>query len=393
MTMVRKLPMERVHAIMDREEIDILLASYPPNVYYASEIPCNFTASNRLLYTVKRTSPVYCVIPRNEDPKLVLNNAAFELARKHTWIRDLRTYATGTYIVRPQKDAVKDSGKDASEVLMATMKEIKHKRLAIEKQWIGLPLFESMKKSLRDAVFTDADKLFAELRMLKTNEEINRFKEGTKICCRAIRSTIDSVEKGITELELVNKLKTTIMREGGDSWQQTTIAVGPQNGPDIYNQPSNKAVSDGDVIRLDVGCVYRGYTADLARTAVFGRIPKEAEKIYATIKEALESGINALAPGVKVREIHKIIRDFVRKEYDSKYTRGNVGHGVGVELYDLPEITIDSLLELQPGMTLSVEVPYHKFGLGGFNVEESVLVAQDRCQVVSDLSRELFSID
>lgn len=97
-----------------------------------------------------------------------------------------------------------------------------------------------------------------------------------------------------------------------------------------------------------------------------------------------------MKPGVKASDIHKIVVDIVRQKYDMHYTRGNVGHGVGVELYDEPELRIDNQQKLIPGMTISVEAPYHKFGLGGFIVEESVLVTEDGHEVVSDISKELF---
>ena len=310
--------------------------------------------------------------------------------RKHSWIEDVRTYATGVYIVRPRGGEVKDYGKNALEALLATLKEIKPRKLAVEKQWIDKSLFDKISRSIGESELIDANRVFTELRMIKSDQEIERFREATRICCRSIMKVIESIEEGVSESELLSLLKTTILREGGNSWQQTTIAIGPENGPNIYNQPSDRKIIDGDIIRIDLGCIYNGYTADLARTIVFGQASEEAKKIYTVVREATEKGIEAMKPGVKASDIHKIVVDIVRQKYDMHYTRGNVGHGVGVELYDEPELRIDNQQKLIPGMTISVEAPYHKFGLGGFIVEESVLVTEDGHEVVSDISKELF---
>jgi Xaa-Pro dipeptidase len=341
---------------------------------------------------------VFCLIPRDQQPKLILTNSAYETAKKHTWIEDIRTYKTGVYIVRPESKVIRDGKaaieeeKSAIEVLNETLKEVNPKRLAIEKDYVSISLYEKIKKILPDTEFVDATPIFKELRMIKTDEEIKRFKEATRILDKAIMKVIKCIDKGVSEIELYRVFKKTVLEEGGDSWQQTTIAIGPQNGPDIFNQPSERKVMEGDVIRIDASCVYKGYTADNARTIVFRKVPDEARKIYAAVKEATDRGIAAMKPGVKVCEIHKIIRDVVRQKYDPNYTRGNVGHGVGVELYDEPEITIDNMQELLPGMTISVEAPYHKFGLGGFIVEDSILITEDGYENVSTISRELFII-
>jgi Xaa-Pro aminopeptidase len=349
------------------------------------------TAQNRLLFTIFDASPVHCIIPREGEPKLVLTSSALEVARDNTWIQDIRTFKTGVYVVRPSLNSLQDK-KTSTEVLVETLKEANPRKLGLETQWLDFFSFDRIRRAIPKAEMADACHIFKKLRMIKTEEEIRRFREATRICCRSIMKVIDSIRKGISERELQTILKETILREGGDSWHQTTIAAGPDNGPNIYHQPSLRKVADGDVIRIDVGCLYKGYSADNARTVVFGHAPGEAKKIYAAIKDATEKGISVLRPGLVVSDVHKLVRDEVRRRYDKNYTRGNVGHGVGIELYDDPEFTVDNLQELMPGMTVSIEAPYHKFGLGGFIVEDSVLITKDAHEVLTDMSRELFTV-
>jgi len=376
---------------MDRENVDILLASSPANVFYISDIPCTCTAPNRLLFTVFQASPVFCVLTRTGAFKLIITNSALELASKSCWINDIITYKTGTYIVRPQGVSTQNQ-RLSSDVLIETLKENKPKVLALEKPVLNYELHEKIRKSLPGTKLIDASPLFKELRMIKTTEEIRRVKEATRILGSATMKTINSIEKGITELELDNILKTAILCEGGDSWHQTTIATGPENGPDIFNQASKRKIVSGDIIRLDIGCLYQGYTADNARTVAVKPVTREAEKIYDAVKEATDRAIDVMKPGIKICEIHQLITDIVKQKYDVNYTRGNVGHGVGVELYDNPEVTANNEQKLLPGMTISIEAPYHKLGIGGFIVEDSILITDKGCEDLTTMSRELFVV-
>ncbi|MDG6995801.1 MAG: aminopeptidase P family N-terminal domain-containing protein, partial [Nitrososphaerota archaeon] len=92
--------MPRLQKLMGDVDIDVLIVSAPENVFYVSGVPTSFTSSNHLLFCSRRNSPVMCVVPREGEPSLVLSAAALDVATRNSWIRDLRLYATGTYIWR-----------------------------------------------------------------------------------------------------------------------------------------------------------------------------------------------------------------------------------------------------------------------------------------------------
>ena len=391
--MTRKIDLERLHGLMERDNLDVLIASSPENVFYISDLPTTFTSSNRLFYSIASTTPTFCVIPKGEEPKLIITNSAAETARKHSLIKDQRTYATGVYIVREKKAAIQDYRKGSLEALTTMLDETRPiEKIGVEQRSIQLALFNHLKGSFADAALVGADSVFDEMRMVKTEEEIKRFAMATKIACKAILKVVDSVEAGISELELDKILKTAILDEGGDSWHQTTIAVGAENGPDIFNQPSQKKVTQGDIIRIDIGPTYKGYTADISRVVVFDKLPEKARRLYKILMQAEEKAIEAIKPGVTTSYVHKIGQEYVRDRYDTKYTRGNIGHGVGISLWEPPILREKNPIELAVDMTMSVEIPYHKFGLGGFNIEDSVIVTKNDHEIISDISREIFIV-
>jgi len=387
-----KLSMARIYEEMDADGVNVLLALAPENVFYLSDLPVSPVSSNRLLYVVRNTSPSFCVIPRSGEAKLVITNAAIELAEKSSWVKDIQTYATGTYIVRHGENR-KILATEPAQALAKVVRGLEgHVKVGMDARVAPAGLVDGVKSAMKGVEIADSTTLFEKLRMIKSPEEVRRFKEANRILCIAFKKVIDEAGVGVSERELEHLLKLTIMKEGGDSWQQTTVATGPVNGPDIYNQATAKQIKTGDVIRLDVGCVYRGYTADLSRTLVAGKPPARATKIYDTLREAEANLLDACRPGVKASELHSLTVRNVRRNLDKRYFRGNVGHGCGVELYDRPFISENDHTEMREGMTLSLEVPYHEFGLGGFNVEDSVVVSKRGKELVSDIPRELISV-
>lgn len=387
-----KFSVKRFVDAMDSKGLDLLVATVPENVFYLTDLPSSPVSPNRLLNTVKNSSPAFALLSRNGEATLMVTSAAVELARETSWVENVKTYATGTYIVRPRGPVPKDVAKDPFEALSRIIKDSKARKVGLDLKYATTNAADRLRSALPGVELSDETLMFEHFRMIKSEEEVRRFKEANRILCSAIRRVAGETRVGVRERDLQLELKSAILEDGGDMWQQTTIAAGPTDGPNIYSQPTDRKIREGDIIRIDVGCVYKGYTADLSRTLVVGKAPAEANRIYEVLREAEDRLIAACKPANKASQLHSIVVDYVKKNLDENYTRGNVGHGVGVELYDRPFLSADDDTPLQPGMTLSLEVPYHKFGLGGFNVEDSAVVTRTGCDIVSDLTREMMVV-
>ncbi|HKW03675.1 MAG TPA: Xaa-Pro peptidase family protein [Nitrososphaerales archaeon] len=373
--------------------LDALIISAPENVYYISDVPTSFTNSNRLLFCSRRANPIMCIVPREGEPSLILSAAALDVTKKHTWIKDLKLYATGTYILRREK--VDLEGMTFLETITKVLKEKledngRPKRIGIEYNDLSFVNYDGIKKSLQGVEFSNGLDLLMETRMIKNAEEIRRFEKANQILCRVLKKIEKACKDRPTELELDTILKSEMLKEGAESWQQTTIAAGPIGGPDIYNQPNPKRkLRHGDLIRLDIGCIYKGYTADVSRTFAVEKVNPRAAKVYKVLKEAFMLYLDKLEPGTRSSEINSGVVSYVRETLDKQYYRGNVGHGTGVELYDRPILGPDDHTPLQEGMTISYEVPYHISGLGGLNLEDSVVITGNGKKVVSKYDRDI----
>jgi Xaa-Pro aminopeptidase len=380
---------------MNDSNVDLLVVSAPENVFYVSDVPTSFTNSNRLLFCSRRTAPIMCVVPSEGEPTLILSAAAYDVTARNTWIKDLSLYATGTYIWR--KNRVGLTAKTFVDTLQKIISERLHKtsaaRIGIEFNDLNAINYEALKKAFSDHSFVDGTQILLLSRMIKNQEEISRFKKANQILCKVMKKIENALKDRPTETELDILLKYEMLREGAESWQQSTIAAGRISGPDIYNQPVPKRkVQNGDLVRLDVGCVYKGYTADLSRTYAIRRVPTRAGKTYQVLKAAFLKYLDLFEPGTKASDINVAVVNYVKKHLDKEYYRGNVGHGVGVELYDKPILAPDDSTPFESGMTLSYEVPYHISGLGGLNLEDSILITKKSKEIVSKYDRDIIVV-
>jgi Xaa-Pro aminopeptidase len=380
---------------MQTNNLDALVVSAPENVFYVSDVPTSFTASNRLLFCSRRNSPLMCVVPREGETSLVLSAAALDVVTRHSWMKDFRLYATGTYIWR-KKPVVVD-GTTFMETLVKTVSDKlttrKDGNIGIELNDISAINYQNLRKAFPNSKFVDGNEVLMLCRMIKNSEEVRRFKKANDILCKVIRKIEVACKDRPTETELDLVLKSEMMKEGAESWQQSTIAAGRTSGPDIYNQPvPGRRIKRGDLIRLDIGCVYQGYTADLSRTFAVEKAPARAVKTYKVLKGAFMKYLDSMNPGTPASKINIGVVEYVKNNLDVNYYRGNVGHGVGVELYDKPLLSSVDDTPLQNGMTLSYEIPYHISGLGGLNIEDSILIGKRTKQVVSRYDRDIIIV-
>lgn len=127
----------------------------------------------------------------------------------------------------------------------------------------------------------------------------------------------------------------------------------------VHGIPNKKRIlQEGDIVSLDAGVIYKGYHSDAARTHAVGEISDEDKRLIAVTKQSFYEGIKCARAGRHLFEISKAVQDFVEANGYS-VVRDLVGHGVGRELHEAPQIPnfkpIGRGMKLRPGMTLAIE--------------------------------------
>ena len=157
--------------------------------------------------------------------------------------------------------------------------------------------------------------------------------------------------------------------------------------------PSGYPIQRGDLIRYDIGCLLRDYYSDTARIAVLGKPTEKQRRYYEAVKLGESEGLKRIRPGAKAADIFATAVQAVRENGIPHYKRGHVGHGIGIECYDIPHLSPISDHILEEGMVINIETPYYELGFGGVQIEDTVVVTPEGYRMLSQCDRELFLLD
>lgn len=212
---------------------------------------------------------------------------------------------------------------------------------------------------------------------IKSKEEVGIMKTGGHILSEILAQVMDAIKPGLTEIELDQLAEKLILERGGEpgfkkvKGYHHTICMST-NDVVVHGIPGSYAFKEGDVVGVDCGVFYRGFHTDMAETRRVSTnnnsqltINKDVEKFLEVGKYALEEGIKQAIIGNRVGHISKTIQDIVEKQNGYSIVRSLIGHGVGRELHEEPEVPgylaskIEKTPLLKEGMTIAIEVIYN----------------------------------
>jgi methionyl aminopeptidase len=209
---------------------------------------------------------------------------------------------------------------------------------------------------------------------IKTPQEIKIMQTGGKMLGDTVWEVCKQVKPGMTEIEVDALADKLIKAKGGEAGfkkvegyhNATCIST---NEIVVHGIPSARVLKDGDIIGIDCGVFYKGFHTDMSETVRVGSQKSDAvDKFLKVGKQALEAGIAKAQVGNHIGDISKAIQDIVEVQNGYSVVRSLVGHGVGKELHEDPEIPgylqgkIEKTPLLKEGMVIAVEVIYNMGG-------------------------------
>ncbi|PPQ14582.1 peptidase M24 [Bradyrhizobium sp. AC87j1] len=375
--------LDRLEAVLGSENVDALVASSPENVTYAS----GYWA---LSQWIRRGPQTYVVIPRNgpERSTVVTSTALLDLlADQNVWVPNVRRFGyfqmDRTERLHSGLDkkllslfGLPDDGTPLEALAKALIDAgVAKGRIAIDQLGLLPGSWERLQDLLPNATLVPGCALFRKIRAVKTTEEINRLRYVAQVAERSIQAALAEARTDITEIEMARAFH----RKTVDSDCQPVlgcIGFGTRSAmPNV--QPSDARLVDGDIIRFDVGGRFRHYRADIARIAVFGEPSARTKLYHRALHRGVQAALEMIKPGVKAADVFLRAVDVTRKEGINHFSRSHVGHGIGIDGYDLPDLTPSSTDLLEEGMVMCVETPYYETGWGGLQVEDTVVVRAD----------------
>ncbi|WP_027120715.1 aminopeptidase P family protein [Mycoplasmopsis lipofaciens] len=319
----------------------------------------------RLWYSKIQTTDGYLVIEQNKA-YLFVDARYIEYARKN---------AKNVEVILLEANALKK---------FFDQKE--YKSVAFEKDYLIWEIEDYLKKLIKpETLYWISGQ---ELRILKSKDEIEIMQKAIDISLKSYEQLMKEIEPGMTEKEVAAKLNYLMKLNGADKESFDEIVATGANSAEPHHHPTDTKIQEGDLLKIDFGALYKGYSADITRTTIFqnpNRKTKEyicnnkkQEEILKIVMEAAKKGRDAVRPGIYVSEIDKICREYIESKGYGKYFAHSTGHGLGIDVHELPYVRQSNNNDyvLEPGMVITVEPGIYIEGLGGARNEDDVLVTE-----------------
>lgn len=257
------------------------------------------------------------------------------------------------------------------------------KSIGFESSFLSVDEYLRLKEALPAAELRPLPKGFELLRAVKDEGEIDRIREAARIAGEALAAVRDSIRPGVRELDIALELEYRMRRGGAEQASfETIVAAGPDAALP-HARPGSREVAEGDFVMIDYGAVFEGYHSDETCTYAVGHASDHQREVYRLVLSAHDRAIAAVRAGVSCGEIDRIARAFLAEAGMDGYFSHGTGHGVGLDVHEAPRLASGREELLQAGMVVTVEPGVYLPGVWGIRIEDTVLVKEDGCEILT----------
>ncbi len=256
-------------------------------------------------------------------------------------------------------------------------------------------LFETIKKYSISEIFVDSNiisyasilrlqehrmkvrafpNVFQSIRETKTKDEIQKIIKAQQIALEAFTVVKSEIQVGVTEIYIAARLEFLMKQGGAEKVSFETIVASGANSALPHARSTGKKIEISDAVIIDFGAVYKGYCSDFTRTILMPKATDKLHEIYAVVGEAQQKALAEAKLGNPAKNVDVAARNYIDSKGYGKYFTHSTGHGVGMEVHELPHVSFNSEAILRKGHVITVEPGIYIPRVGGVRLEEMVIL-------------------
>jgi Xaa-Pro aminopeptidase len=352
-----------LRALLESQKLDALLVSTSVNVRYYS----GFTGSDGLLLVLPSRSILY-TDPRYQEqaPQEIAGNAdiSVEIAR-----------GSLTKAVNKTLSKVKTLGKP---------------QIGIEAAQVTCEVAEKLAKV---GTLKGVSKLVDAPRWVKSDWEVEQIRASVQLNSRALERAMKRFRLGMTEKDLAAEIDYQQRKLGAEGVAFETIVASGAHSALPHARPRDAKIAAGQFLLIDMGASLNGYMSDMTRTFGVGKMPSKAKRYYDAVLEAQLAATDAVRPKAKAKDVHAAAVAVLERYGLAKLFMHSTGHGLGLEIHEAPRMGKSSRESLRRGMAVTIEPGVYEPGFGGVRIEDTVLVTETGCEVLTESKKDWTIVD
>lgn len=229
-------------------------------------------------------------------------------------------------------------------------------------------------------------------RAVKDERELEHLRGAARIGDKVFTTICKEIKVGLSEKQVANRIAFLLKEEGCSQESFPTIAVAGENAALPHGQPGERRLQTGDMLTLDFGGFFHGYAGDMTRTVIIDQVSADLREVYSRILEAQETGVAAVRAGISGRQVDELVRNTLHSYGLGRYFQHGTGHGVGLEIHENPTLSRWHEDLLEENMVVTVEPGIYIPGWGGIRIEDTVIVKEGGCEVITHSAKDLLII-
>jgi Xaa-Pro aminopeptidase len=355
---------KRLAVALRDARIEAMLVTHLPNIQYL----CGFTGSSGTLLLQAGT----------RGAKLIF-------------------YTDGRY-TQQAADEVKGAkvvigGKSALAMATEGVLKAKIKVLGIEAEQMPVSLFKYLSHTLRGKTkLKPIAGLVEQLRAVKDPDEIQQIRASVLLAASLFQTALSAIRPGVSETDVAGEMEHQARKAGAEKMSFDTIVASGLRSALPHGRASAAAIPANGFIILDYGVILAGYCSDMTRTVHVGPVSSSHRRMYDSVREAQLASIEAVQPGVEVGQVDQKGRKILEKAGYGTYFTHSTGHGVGLEIHELPRLAKGQTQKLVPGMVITIEPGIYLPDKGGVRIEDMVLVTELGHEVLTPTTKDLITL-
>jgi len=312
------------------------------------------------------------IIPKKQRPFLIAPKMELQRARKsmikRVYVMDKKKFFESVHTIIKRNN-------------------LKGKKIAIDNNNFSLNAYKHFKKQFKKTRTKDISLDCLKLRQIKTQKEIKTIKKGFNYGNIIIKKTINNFRDFKTESDVAAFLEYESKKLGLGLSFPPIVASG-KNGSMPHYEPRNIKLNKGFCV-IDFGVKYKGYCTDITRTIYLGKINKKEKEVYNFLLNIQKNIIKDIKINDNCGKIYDgCVKDL--KKY-SKYFIHGLGHGVGVEIHELPNLTLGSKDKIVENMVFTIEPGIYLPRKFGIRIEDTVIM-EEKLSILTKMTKDLLII-
>jgi Xaa-Pro aminopeptidase len=287
-------------------------------------------------------------------------------------------FTDGRYRVQAAEQAP-DVARTISDIdpladLLDRAADLRLERIAFERDRLSYRDWNRLTKGLQAAMLAPDAGWIEEARSIKSETEIAAIRAAVELNAACFQAVLEHVRPEWTEIDLAAEIEREMRRRGAAGPAFDTIVAGGAHGARPHAAPRMKALGKRRLIVVDHGAILDGYVSDQTRLIAFGDPGAEARGLAKAAAEAQLESLSALRAGIAAKTADRAARNFLKGRGLDELFVHSTGHGLGLEIHEIPKLGRRESMRLRSGMVVTIEPGVYRAGVAGARVEDVVAI-------------------